>query len=539
MKTMRKITALLLALAMLFAMTLTVSAAGETDGTITINEAINGAKYEIYKVFDATTQGETVAYTYTKTGDTDALYAALTADNSPFTLTATSAENKYNVALNDGKTASDVSNFLKTNEAKLGTAVQTQTASGTTVTFSNLTYGYYYITKDTTEQPGPTVGVTSVAPSQTINDKSTKPGPFNPEKPDPDDPDNPGGYKVLAGADGKAIGESENTANYGDTVYFILQAQATNYDEGKKVIEYTAYDVLGEGFKDFSVTKVTVNKTEITNYTVDTSVSPATITIPWVDADGVHLYDSIATIKIYCQAVVDEDAVIGETGSNTTNKAWFNWDYDNGEDGPNTPDPTDPTKPESGDEETDTVTTKVYAIAINKTDKQGKALAGANFEIVKGETKIPVTLVTAGDATNASVYKYDAASTNYTVVSPASGKIVIKGLASGEYTVNETVSPDGYNIITEGIKIEATEFESSTTTMTLYYDADGNLTDTETTVKSEVTFDVASAAINVINLTGTELPSTGGMGTTLFYGFGSVLVLAAVVLLVTKKRMAI
>lgn len=536
MKTMRKITALLLALAMIFAMTLTVSAAG--DGTITINAATVGETYKIYKIFDATTQDGNTAYTYTKTGDTDALYAALTGENSTFTLTATADANKFNVSLKDGKNGSDVAVFLKSIEDKMGTAVATKEADSTTVVFENLDYGYYYIAKSATPLPGPTVGVTSVAPAQTINDKSTKPGPWDPETPDPEDPDNPGGYKVLAGADGKALATLENTANYGDTVYFILQAQATNYDDGKKIVEYTAYDVLGEGFKDFSVTKVTVNGAEISNYTY-TAGSPATITIPWTDASGNHLYAPTAAIKIYCQAVVDEDAVIGETGSNTTNIGWFGWEYDTTK--PDPENPEGPEIPETGDgsEDKQTVTTKVYAIAINKTDSKGNALEGANFEIYKGETKVPVTLVTAGNETDAAVYKYDAASTNYTVVSPASGKIVIKGLEGVEYVVKETVAPAGYNLVAEGITIEATEFASSTTTLTLYYDGNGNLTDTTTETKTEVTFDVASAAINVINLTGAELPTTGGMGTTMFYAFGSVLVLAAVVLLVTKKRMAI
>ena len=537
MKTMRKITALLLALAMVLAMTLTVSAAG--TGSITINSATVGETYKAYKVFDATTSDDNVAYTYTKTGDADALYAALADANSPFSLAATADASKFNVSLKDGINGSEVAMFLKSIEDKMGTAAAEVTATSTTVEFTGLDYGYYYIAKDAAEQPGPTVGVTSVAPAQTINDKSTKPGPWDPETPDPEDPDNPGGYKVLAGADGKAIGESENTANYGETVYFILQAEAVNYDDGKKIVEYTAYDVLGEGFKEFSVTKVTVNGTEISNYTVDTSTSPATITIPWVDASGNHLYAPTSAIKIYCQAVVDEDAVIGETGSNTTNIGWFGWEYDTTK--PNPDDPDGPEIPETGDgyEDKQTVTTKVYAIAINKTDSKGNALEGANFEIYKGEDKIPVTLETAGDATNAAVYKYDADSTNYTVVSPASGKIVIKGLASGDYTVKETVAPAGYNLLTEGKTIAATEFSSSTTEMTLYYDDAGNLVDTVTTNTETVTFDVASAAINVINLTGAELPSTGGMGTTLFYAFGSVLVLAAVVLLVTKKRMAI
>lgn len=545
MKTMRRISALLLALVMLFAMTMTVSAAG--DGTITINAATIGETYKIYKIFDATTQGDNTAYTFTKTGDADDLYAALTGENSPFTLTATADESKFNVSLKEGKIGSDVAVFLKSIEDKMGDAVDEQTAESTTVVFTGLDYGYYYIAKAATEQPGPTVGVTSVAPSQSINDKSTKPGPVDPDPDDPDDPDdptNPGGYKVFIDAEGN-LSKEDNTANYGDTVQFVLQAKATNYDDGKKIVEYTAYDVLGEGFKDFSVTKVTVNGVEISNFNY-TAGKPATVTIPWTDASGNHLYAPTSTIMIYCQAVVDEDAVIGTENSNTTNKAWFNWDYDDGTDGPNTPDPEDPTKPESGDEETTTVTTKVYAIAINKTDSKGNALEGANFEIYKGDVKVPVTLVTAGDATNASVYKYDSTvigtenadyQYNYTVVSPASGKIIIKGLEGVEYVVKETVAPAGYNLVTEGITIAATEFSSSTTTLTIYKDENGVITDTETDNVTEITFDVASAAINVVNLTGTELPTTGGMGTTMFYAFGSVMVLAAVVLLVTRKRM--
>ena len=298
MKTMRKITALLLALAMIFAMTLTVSAAG--NGTITINAATVGETYKIYKIFDATTQGGNTAYTYTKTGDTDELYAALNGANSPFTLTATADANKFNVSLKSGFIGSEIAVFLKSIEGKMGAAVATKEADSTTVVFQNLDYGYYYIAKAAN---GATVGVTSVAPAQTINDKSTKPG--EPD-PDPEDPNNPGGYKIFVDENGNSQKELANTANYGDTVYFVLQAKATNYDDGKKIVKYTAYDVLGEGFKDFSVTKVTVNGAEISNFSVDSSKSPITVTIPWTDASGNHLYAPTAAIKIYCQAVVDE-----------------------------------------------------------------------------------------------------------------------------------------------------------------------------------------------------------------------------------------
>ena len=54
----------------------------------------------------------------------------------------------------------------------------------------------------------------------------------------------------------------------------------------------------------------------------------------------------------------------------------------------------------------------------------------------------------------------------------------------------------------------------------------------------ENTYQTSDGGIQVINNTGIELPHTGGIGTTIFYAVGGVLVLAAVVLLVTKKRMS-
>ena len=412
-------------------------------------------------------------------------------------------------------------------------------ADGTTVTFSNLDYGYYYISKaNSGDGANPTVGVTSVAPSQTINDKSAKPGPITPDK------DNPGGYKVFVDKDGNiqkkagTDGNAENinqTASYGDTVYFMLQANGVNYDEGRKVVSYTAYDELGEGFKNFTVNKVTVGDRTLDTsaYTVDTSESPYTVTITWATKDAstgeyTHTYENGGVINVYCQATVDTDATIGnEAATNLTNKGWFSWTFDNG-----TTEPTDPAK------ESSTVTAKVYAIAIAKTDKKGSALKDAQFEIVDGNgNKVPVTPDSTASADGTNVYTYTPDGTDYTVTSPESGKIIIKGVAGGDYTVNEIVAPDGYNLLEAGVKVNASEFESSTTTLTIYKDTSGDITGTETTTKQEFTFDVSSAAVNVVNYTGTELPSTGGVGTTLFYVIGALLMVGAFILLVTKKRM--
>jgi LPXTG-motif cell wall-anchored protein len=139
--------------------------------------------------------------------------------------------------------------------------------------------------------------------------------------------------------------------------------------------------------------------------------------------------------------------------------------------------------------------------------------------------------------TGAAIYKYDSASSNYIVESPESGMIVIKGIASGDYTVIETEAPAGYNKMEKAIEIKAEEYASSTTTLTLYKDSEGKLVDIVTETVTTITFNEAAVAKNVINYTGTELPSTGGMGTTLFYIAGGLMVLVAGILLITKKRM--
>lgn len=121
---------------------------------------------------------------------------------------------------------------------------------------------------------------------------------------------------------------------------------------------------------------------------------------------------------------------------------------------------------------------------------------------------------------------------------PITGKISFKGLGEGTYTLTETKTPAGYNTINpinftvkftppaDGVTDGSEECTWEITGWTT--DENGN----QTISNTEGIF-----AANIINVRGTLLPSTGGIGTTIFYAAGSVLVLAAVVLLVTKKRM--
>ena len=112
------------------------------------------------------------------------------------------------------------------------------------------------------------------------------------------------------------------------------------------------------------------------------------------------------------------------------------------------------------------------------------------------------------------VAKTGEATTTDKVITPATGKFTIQGLDADIYYLTETKQPDGYNKLSKAVKI--------------VIDEKGNITVDDKTPSTEL--------VEVENNTGSILPSTGGMGTTLFYIFGAILVIGSGVVLITKKR---
>jgi len=157
-----------------------------------------------------------------------------------------------------------------------------------------------------------------------------------------------------------------------------------------------------------------------------------------------------------------------------------------------------------------TVALSTYEFDLNKVDSANNALAGAKFKLYDAETAGNVIKVVATGT--AGVYRVaDATETGIEEMeTDANGQLTVIGLDAKAYWLEETVAPAGYNKLTARVKVDMTN---------------GNL------IREE------NKNVNVVNQSGTELPSTGGMGTTMFYAIGGILVLAAVVLLVTKKRM--
>ena len=214
-------------------------------------------------------------------------------------------------------------------------------------------------------------------------------------------------------------------------------------------------------------------------------------------------------IRVEYTSTLNPNAVIG--GNGNLNKAQL--EYSN-----------NPRDTSSKDKTVwDNVVVFTYQVVVNKyanSVAENHKLAGAEFTLTK-KLKDGTTKVIAA------------------VKSEEGKQFIFKGLDDGEYTLTETVTPKGYNTI------DPITFNVSAN-HEINWDGTGNrsallesLTGNKGTGEITFTSDKGTGALttDVINKSGTTLPSTGGMGTTVFYVVGGGLMAVAVVLLVTKKRM--
>lgn len=495
MKHARKLASLLLALVMVFALATTAfatePATPTTTGSITITNAAKGETYKIYKLFDATVNadGSSIAYTGTVPGS---LSDYFTADANGY-ISATEAA-KNGESMSDG-----LRNALKA-WTETAIAASTATSDGSALKFNGLLLGYYVVTTSQGEQ---LISVDSTMKDVTIVDKNSS---------------TPKDLHKNADVDDVSIG---------DTVTYTVSFKTSNYygagEAAKEIVSYTIEDTLPDFLSNVHVTSISVDNVVIHDQTGATpQFNNKKIVIKWYDeANKKFLYDNGATVTITYTAVVTDSAAID--GEGNTNNVTVTWTTK----GSAEPDPNNKIDTKE--------TIFTYAIALKKVNNKGVALPGAVFEF-------PFYVKSTADATDgAYIYAGDTAKDGLTkqITTPADGVIVVKGVKSGRYEITEFKAPDGYNKLTTPVTVEAVKTSSTTTSKTVYLDENGNVTNetTATEVKVELA-NIAATAVVVVNKAGTELPSTGGMGTTVFYVLGAVLVLGAVVLLITKKRMS-
>ena len=481
MKHVKRIVGFVLALVMVLALSVGAFAAG--TNTITVKNAVGGQQYELYKILDLSVNENQTAYSYT----VNSAWADFFKSPDGKGLTYVNIDTQGYVTWKDG---ADVAAFAKNAEAfaKGLTALKTITADKDgDITFSDLEAGYYLVTS--TLGTKATVGTTPGTPNPVIQEKNEVPTNVKTVE-----EDSTGKYGSTNDAD---IGQ---TVNFKSTI--TAQPGAENY-----VFE----DTMSAGLTYKNDAKVYTNETMTTelaaaNYTVNNTPGDGkTFTITFTQS---YLDTITAETKLYVKysATLNKDAVVGLPGN--SNKSTLKYG-----DSANTK-----STPES---ETITYTWDLDVLKYGNGDKE-KVLKDAQFVLLNKEKK-QVAVVVNGKLTGWE--NVPAAGEDGTIpwnartilTTNTQGKIEIDGLDADTYYLREIKAPAGYNALGQDVEVKIT---GATTK------EDGSDSLTYTTVVAEIN-----------NQSGTELPSTGGMGTTVFYILGSVLVLGAAVVLVTRKRM--
>lgn len=243
------------------------------------------------------------------------------------------------------------------------------------------------------------------------------------------------------------------------------------------------------------------------------------------------------TIEFY--GVLNEDAEIGLPGNTNTSKLEYSNNPDDDESSTETPD--------------DTVIVFTYELDVNKIDGATEyALPGAQFALqaASGEHngKWAVLnedgyIVKWQDNAPEEDAAADADGLNALLTSDDEGNFKIVGLDDGTYTLREIKAPAGYNTIEDiTLVVTGTTVHGEDYTDALEHTPANALTDLTLTVDDEepTSGDTSTGIVSTIveNNSGATLPETGGVGTTIFYIIGAILVIGAGIILVTRRRMS-
>ena len=318
--------------------------------------------------------------------------------------------------------------------------------------------------------------------------------------------------------------ETEN-ANIGDTVKFELNSAIPTYPAKAITKQYWISDKVSDGltFDADSLKVYGVNGSTETPLAKGTAFTQST-TRPTGTGDERNVtfalsfdYDKIKSyesIKVTYSAVLNKDAVTGADGNQNT--AYL--DYNNN--------PYQTTSWKTKDDET---TVYTYGIEVVKVDEKEttKPLAGAEFSISDGTTAIQFSQ----DANTKVYYKDVNGST--TLTTGSDGKINVKGLDEGTYTLTETKAPGGYLLPTNNtVEVKIVDKDASNV-------IDGKIAVPNANGVGTTDEGTGIVSKTITNTTGFRLPQTGGLGTVVFTMIGILLMgagIALVVVTIARRR---
>ena len=482
MKHIKRTMALLLAVMLVLALSISAFAV-DTNGSIKVDNAVVNKTYTLYRIFDLDSHNTDYSAINYKVSANWANFFVTGAEGLDY---VTIDEMGY-VTWNTGKEAADFAAAAIAYANANGIANDgQQTATSSIVEFTNLPLGYYLVQSDL----GALCSLDTTMPNVTIKEKNGKP---TVDK------------KVEEGG---SYGKT-NDANIGDTVNFKTTITVTDGNP----VAYILHDKMSAGltFDPNSVTvKVNDKNFAVANYDLVTSslTDGCTFELRFHDVNKASVLKPNDIVTVEYSATVNDQAVIAGTGN--PNETWLNY---------------------GNDQHTEHSTTRTYVwemkvIKFTKKNNEEVKLKDAQFVLYRlnGTTKEYVVADSSNKVTGWTENTYNSNLTPKATVftTPENGTFTISGLDTGTYYLEEIKAPAGYNMLKEPIEIVITASINQST------DA-GTAT---------VTYNKTSTGdVKVENQTGTELPSTGGIGTTIFYIVGSLLAVGAVILLVTKKRM--
>lgn len=495
MKIIKKIAAIMLSVMMVLGMCSVVGAEGmsETsatkDGKITITNAVPKQTYTIYQIlelesFSDKTTKDTGNYAYKATSKWESFVKSATGkkyletDDSGYVTWKKDADPAA-----FAKEALDYAKKQTTSIAEKSKDAPEATVGSTTstLTFDNLSLGYYLVDSSV----GALCSLDTTAKEVEIQEKNGVP---SVEKKVQED------SKIGATDE---YGES-NTADIGQTVNFQTTITAQPGAQN-----YVLHDRMSEGLTFDKIDSVKVGDTPLAVNTDYVTESEST-------GDGCTFH--ITFTPTYCESIKTETNIVVSYSAILNDKAKIKTDENKNE-----------TWLKYGDDKEsnkDFTITKTFEIPVFKYTGTDKPLAGAKFTLKKEGSSDAISLISIATPSEKQGDFYRVAVTgekgNSTVTTGNTGKFTIQGLDAGTYYLTETQQPAGYNKLKDPIKIKIDE---------------AGVIKVVTDKEDEVT------EVKVLNKTGSLLPSTGGMGTTLFYIFGAILVIGSGVVLITKKRM--
>lgn len=497
-----------------------VFATTENANKIVITDNVDGKTYVAYPIFNQTSATNTIEWADGFTGDSfiDALKNDTTFGNK-FDTVSTAAD----VA----KIISDKTKWTDEETAAFAKVAAKFVSNGTTSTYANgqytlnVTNAGYYLIIDTTANTGKdnanSAYILNVSGKTTVTPKVGKPTLTKEIK---HNEENTWGV----------VGDNQ----IGDDVEFrittTIPSEVKYYDK----YTYTIHDTLSEGFdlNENSLKYVYLDENNVA-VTVDTfapvfanKADEKKFDVKFDIKDLLAKYPNIAKIETYYSAKLNGNANVAVKATNSTDN------------NPNTAYLTYSNNPQDnqGGENGKTPESKVYdwtfTLVGNKIDGQTKAkLAGAQFQL-KDETGNVLKLVATGTKNEYRIATGSDTATIDTITTDDQGVFYIKGIDdSVKYTLVEAKAPDEYN------KASDTKFWLNTKDgEDIGYSIDGGTLNRLQIAKGDSSDKDAKDGLTIVNNKGSELPSTGGIGTQIFYGVGGAIVVGAGVLLITKKR---